>query len=580
MANLAYSPELLPEWHSHTLPDDIFSKFDLEQDRALALSNPTVVSPLTSPAMGIMTVSPCASSPVQVAYGATAPPLTTIPSTAPLQHALHGGLHQSHLLPTPPHSPPTEHDLDDLVASIPEILESQAASPPSDFNDILLDLEGMDVSSPLLDVSCTSTLDQTAAPSWASPLQGASPASSTASWWSPLPSSSAEVLPEDPPVKKDCMWGGLCCPTALEPNHQHGRERTVSECSSTSVVPTTTLPNSMQPGSSSATAEPATNAAATAAEVAAAAAAAAAAVSSCDEEEEDMSEDEESTASETHHLPDTPSGTDSDCDSEDAKGAQSHHHASNSSSSGPRRTSCSASVNSFYSDHNYSERVPVNGTSPVTGIMTPSDTEDEVDVVSFNDSADIPNSTTTTDTTPTTETSTKRSADVKRQLQLAIQESMRNRQNRTSGAAPPNADENGVAPVSSSTNASKLVSVKIRTQGKPAAYTKRMRDCHLENMKSTKHRRRNRAESDDCRRNTHNSLERQRRVELRNAFEHLRQLVPETKVLGKAPKVQILKKAALCCMQMQQAEERLLKETDKLKKYQELLKQKIRMLTS
>lgn len=72
----------------------------------------------------------------------------------------------------------------------------------------------------------------------------------------------------------------------------------------------------------------------------------------------------------------------------------------------------------------------------------------------------------------------------------------------------------------------------------------------------------------------HNSLERQRRVDLRNAFEYLRQLVPDTMILEKAPKVQILKKAALHCKNLQHAEERLIREKEKLKRQVEELKQR------
>lgn len=81
-------------------------------------------------------------------------------------------------------------------------------------------------------------------------------------------------------------------------------------------------------------------------------------------------------------------------------------------------------------------------------------------------------------------------------------------------------------------------------------------------------------ESDEGRRSVHNSLERQRRVDLRNAFEYLRLLVPETKILEKAPKVQILKKAAVYCKQLQHTEERLLREKEKLKKQMQFLQQR------
>ncbi|KAK3875894.1 hypothetical protein Pcinc_019265 [Petrolisthes cinctipes] len=232
--------------------------------------------------------------------------------------------------------------------------------------------------------------------------------------------------------------------------------------------------------------------------------------------------------------------------------------------------------------------------------------KDEVDVVSCPEqneasvggnlpSAFLPTGTTTTviptktthistSTNINTTTNNKCSADVKRQLQLAIQEAMRNRQNR--GTCNEGGEEvtnttgltnnNTTTTTTTTTTTGRLVSVKIKTQGKPAAYTKRMRDQHSEQViRSSKHRRRGRGgESDEGRRSVHNSLERQRRIDLRNAFEHLRLLVPETKILEKAPKVQILKKAADHCRLLRLDEERLQREKETLVRRVEELKRR------
>nr|XP_053656373.1 myc protein-like isoform X1 [Cherax quadricarinatus]XP_053656374.1 myc protein-like isoform X1 [Cherax quadricarinatus]XP_053656375.1 myc protein-like isoform X1 [Cherax quadricarinatus]XP_053656376.1 myc protein-like isoform X1 [Cherax quadricarinatus]XP_053656377.1 myc protein-like isoform X1 [Cherax quadricarinatus]XP_053656378.1 myc protein-like isoform X1 [Cherax quadricarinatus]XP_053656379.1 myc protein-like isoform X1 [Cherax quadricarinatus]XP_053656380.1 myc protein-like isoform len=92
-------------------------------------------------------------------------------------------------------------------------------------------------------------------------------------------------------------------------------------------------------------------------------------------------------------------------------------------------------------------------------------------------------------------------------------------------------------------------------------------------IRSKEHRRRRRLEHFKGRRSTYSSLEKERRVDLRYSFEYLRLLVPETKILDKIPKIQILKKAALHCKHLQQTEQQLLKEKEKLKKQLEELEQ-------
>lgn len=514
MAMMATSSDMMPEsWltptqlHHNALPDDIWSKFDIEHDKALVFSNPEAMTDSSSiPYNPLMNFMPHHHHTTSISN-----------STSPHYHM--------GVPPTPPHSPPTEHDLDDLVASIPEILESPSATPPSDISDILSDLE----STPLADNSMEV--------SWGS----------NSGWWAQLP-----VPAPEESLKRDIMWGGgTCCPSLLEVPR---KERQVSECSADAA-----LRDALRP--------------------------------------EEISEDEDSE----DNMPDTPSGTDSDCDVDDQSSV-----SFSSDVSSPRSTNSASRYSNIVvfgsnavnnnnnttivsapfvnNEHNYCGRVPEvpEPEGPVIpGIVTPSDTEDEVDVVSCNDQTDVmvPNPfsintgcpTTPTVTAPTSsgrqQDPSKISADVKRQLQLRIH-AMRNKQNRGGAGGGP------VTPEAEEPTNSRFVSVKIKTQGKPAAYTKRMRDYHTEVMKTSKHRRRSRGESDEGRRSVHNSLERQRRVDLRNAFEYLRLLVPETKVLEKAPKVQILKKAALHCKQLHVTEQRLLREKEKLRKQLEHLQQR------
>lgn len=153
-----YVPDAWLPQHIHH-PDDLWHKFDLENDRTLVLPNP-------SPTGG------------------------SEPLSAFLDMGGGGGggggcigLPPAGALPTPPHSPPTEHDLDELVASIPEILESPSASPPSAISEILSDLEGMETSS--------TPSPQRMDGSWG------------VEWWGGL------IIPDlEAPIKRDIMWGG------------------------------------------------------------------------------------------------------------------------------------------------------------------------------------------------------------------------------------------------------------------------------------------------------------------------------------------------------------------------------------
>ncbi|XP_063884062.1 transcriptional regulator Myc-B-like [Scylla paramamosain] len=503
-------PELVPEsWlaPSHLAhPDDLwikFEKFEFDNERTLVLPNPSPTSDQQF------------ASFLDMGGGGIA-----------------GALHPPGALPTPPHSPPTEHDLDDLVASIPEILESPSASPPSAISEILSDLEGMEAT------SSPPRLEGT----WG------------ADWWG----SALVTPPIEASIKRDIMWGGggSCSST----NNTTTVTTTTTTPAATVVTPKVEVKKERQDSESSTEAY-----------------------------RDVIYSDDLSDESDTDDLPDTPSCTDSDCDADDPLWTpphhphQKHHQVATTTPAAavtPAGTTLSHQATPAVDiEHNYCEPNHHLHHHHTTGTITPSDTEDEVDVVSCPEQ-DMTTTTTTTTTTTnsrllppatqtpaTTTTTTKASVDVKRQLQLAIQEAVRNRQNKN-GVASTGGDGGEVAAPT------RLVSVKIKTQGKPAAYTKRMRDYHSEVVKSTKHRRRNKGDNDEGRRSVHNSLERQRRVDLRNAFETLRQLVPDTKIQEKAPKVQILKKAALHCKNLQQAELRLLREKEKLKRQLQELEQR------
>ena len=73
-------------------------------------------------------------------------------------------------------------------------------------------------------------------------------------------------------------------------------------------------------------------------------------------------------------------------------------------------------------------------------------------------------------------------------------------------------------------------------------------------------------------------MERQRRVDLRNAFEFLRSLIPDLETADRAAKVVILKKASLFCQGLTARERQHIAEKDALQKRQEMLRKRIALL--
>lgn len=84
---------------------------------------------------------------------------------------------------------------------------------------------------------------------------------------------------------------------------------------------------------------------------------------------------------------------------------------------------------------------------------------------------------------------------------------------------------------------------------------------------------------DSCeKRSQHNSMERQRRVDLRNAFEFLRSLIPDLEATDRAAKVVILKKAANFCQGLTNREKQFVSDKDALQKRQEMLRKRLALL--
>jgi len=103
-----------------------------------------------------------------------------------------------------------------------------------------------------------------------------------------------------------------------------------------------------------------------------------------------------------------------------------------------------------------------------------------------------------------------------------------------------------------------------------------MDQTRIRDRKSHKHR----DKGDKCRdvRDLHNSMERQRRVDLKNAFDGLKICVPEIADSDRASKLMILDKAADFCQSLKRKESTLNGERDKEKRKNTLLRKKLSML--
>ncbi|XP_033324554.1 bHLH transcription factor Myc [Megalopta genalis] len=85
-------------------------------------------------------------------------------------------------------------------------------------------------------------------------------------------------------------------------------------------------------------------------------------------------------------------------------------------------------------------------------------------------------------------------------------------------------------------------------------------------------------ELDTEKRSLHNNMERQRRIELRNAFEELRVLVPAVESKDKAPKVAILRQAAVYCDMLNEIGQITVSKVTELRRRQEKLRARLSQL--
>lgn len=302
-----------------------------------------------------------------------------------------------------------------------------------------------------------------------------------------------------------------------------------------------------------------------------------------EDEDSQMEEEEEvkSIISNVHHQiattsrPDTPSessDTDTDCEPE--------HYQDNLDVCREEEVSTSEYNPNFpHVDHSYHciriptpEDTPVKKSHPAyttSTLHTPSDSEDEIDVVSVNN----------LDSSRTTTTSTISSRSRKTyNSSLSIEDTHKSKSIKVhTGSLPTNPSRRARKELQQAMaqQVRRRGGHKRRTNGLVTKAPKRL------NGSNGAGRRRGspRSDSDDPeKRQMHNSLERLRRVDLRNAFEDVRALVPELQDREKAPKVEILKKAADFCKFVTKQDQHMAQERERLRRYQIELKRKKALL--
>ncbi|KAI9556373.1 Myc [Daphnia sinensis] len=271
-----------------------------------------------------------------------------------------------------------------------------------------------------------------------------------------------------------------------------------------------------------------------------------------------------------------------------------------------------------HSDHSYhTQRRPVMSDHLAMpfdlGAPTPSDSEEEIDVVSLgevlrmNPSAAAAAMTATTGkslsagnvASPTNTTSVSHaplrlklkvggtpassssgqvlmrkalpshpSALVRQQLQLAVASAAQQRKHSEHQTSKKSGDIKLSGKVSHERSSSSNSNKRPRSSGESGCSSPRKR-CSRAASDS----------EDSCeKRSQHNSMERQRRVDLRNAFEFLRSLIPDLEATDRAAKVVILKKAANFCQGLTNREKQFVADKDALQKRQEMLRKRLALL--
>ncbi|KAJ6638814.1 Myc protein [Pseudolycoriella hygida] len=211
-----------------------------------------------------------------------------------------------------------------------------------------------------------------------------------------------------------------------------------------------------------------------------------------------------------------------------------------------------------HSDHSYTRsknRVDVDG----LGVQTPSDSEEEIDVVSVGEKA-LP-------TNPT--------ANDRKVLQTTVAHKISNRIVKTASGVrtiPPRRRDSNESEISTFTTVSSSsfkypetptssTVMRKKQNANEQAGNKRSRGKKQQQKQQPKQKqqqrpavRRGTTDTDEMgtieRRNLHNNMERQRRIGLKKQFDYLKLQIPNLKDKERAPKVSILREAMLLCRRL------------------------------
>ncbi|KAF5272732.1 hypothetical protein FQA39_LY07759 [Lamprigera yunnana] len=218
-----------------------------------------------------------------------------------------------------------------------------------------------------------------------------------------------------------------------------------------------------------------------------------------------------------------------------------------------------------YHDHSYHKGKNASMHINNLGIDTPSDSEEEIDVVSVGEKQNL---------FRTFALPTNPSTQDKQQLQRKVASAITSKQI-TTGIKR-------LSPIKKCAASAKGVSKKripetVRGVKHPKQHYYRT------NFNSPYKRRSSHMNSSDSepeleKRSLHNNMERQRRIDLRNSFEDLRLLVPDVSSRERAAKVVILREAAMYCNHLNNTSEKMRRKIQVLQRRQEYLRARVSQL--
>ncbi|PBC31376.1 transcriptional regulator Myc-B isoform X2 [Apis cerana] len=217
-------------------------------------------------------------------------------------------------------------------------------------------------------------------------------------------------------------------------------------------------------------------------------------------------------------------------------------------------------IRNTLSDHCYHLNQPIGKNLEHLGVQTPSDSEEEeIDVVTFEKPC--------------------RPAALPTYPSLADQQHFQLTVNTAFKEKAPGTRPRGRPPSNPARKRTAQSEPKPAKRARHRTYQRRTKvgRCISSSPKSV-----SRSSSDDEldteKRSLHNNMERQRRIELRNAFEDLRILVPAVEKKEKAPKVAILRQAAVYCDTLNEMNQISMAQVADLRRRQERLRTRLSVL--